>query len=242
MATDEGQQEQVLDLGAPGVGEEALDLDNTVSSLVSKTYLVWKIVSSRYISPAKVKAQTSAILACNGTYRVIEKGKNLFLFGFEFEHDRNKILRKAPWSVSGQLLVVKCWPPNLAIEQVDFSTTVFKVQIHGLPPDLSSLWRIEKLGGLFAEYNGLEETIKNMYGWLGFIRMKVQVRIDSPLISGILVKDFVGNTVWVSFKYEKLADFCYRCGRLDHTLQACKESPRPDEGIEKRGQEALALG
>ncbi|KAJ4836955.1 hypothetical protein Tsubulata_032316 [Turnera subulata] len=90
------------------------------------------------------------------------------------------------------------------------------------------------MGGLFVEYNGLEKTIENMYRWLGFIRMKVQVKVDSPLLSGIMVKDLVGNKVWIRFKYEKLTDFCYRCGRLEHTVQACKNRIREDERIEKQ--------
>ncbi|KAJ4841100.1 hypothetical protein Tsubulata_037185 [Turnera subulata] len=64
--------------------------------------------------------------------------------------------------------------------------------------------------------------------------MKVLVKIDSPLLPGNQVKDLVGNTVWISFKYEKLADFCYRCGRLDHKLQSCKEKIRKDEALERK--------
>lgn len=35
-----------------------------------------------------------------------------------------------------------------------------------------------------------------------------------------------GRPSWVSFRYERLSDFCYRCGRLSHTEQACSEPKR----------------
>lgn len=32
-----------------------------------------------------------------------------------------------------------------------------------------------------------------------------------------------GNDIWANVKYERLFDFCYRCGKLDHTTQSCKD-------------------
>lgn len=36
------------------------------------------------------------------------------------------------------------------------------------------------------------------------------------------VKD-KGQTKWATFKYERLSDFCYGCGRLGHTSQHFQE-------------------
>ncbi|KAJ4845942.1 hypothetical protein Tsubulata_028223 [Turnera subulata] len=85
------------------------------------------------------------------------------------------------------------------------------------------------MGSLFAEYNGLEEHV-----WLAWLHSyECEGEIGLPLIPRVLVEDLVGNMVWIRFKYEKFTDFCYRCGRIDHTVQTCKERARVDEGVEK---------
>ena len=35
--------------------------------------------------------------------------------------------------------------------------------------------------------------------------------------------------IWISFKYVKLPEFCYDCGRLGHTLSICDEAKEVDE-------------
>lgn len=41
--------------------------------------------------------------------------------------------------------------------------------------------------------------------------------LTKPLVVGFPIPCFGLSTAWVQFKYEKLADFCYVCGRLGHT-------------------------
>jgi hypothetical protein len=54
------------------------------------------------------------------------------LFTVIFTDLVRKILDNGPWNVKGALMVVKPWPPELTIEEVDMSTCAFWVQVHGL--------------------------------------------------------------------------------------------------------------
>ena len=39
--------------------------------------------------------------------------------------------------------------------------------------------------------------------------------------------------MWVHFKYERLPNFCYRCGLLEHDLKDCLESTKNDKEKER---------
>jgi len=43
-----------------------------------------------------------------------------------------------------------------------------------------------------------------------------------------------GRSIWIRFKYLKLPDFLYGCGRLGHVLKACDymDLDTPDEALQ----------
>lgn len=54
-----------------------------------------------------------------------------------------------------------------------------------------------------------------------FTRVKVTLDISLPLCHGHLLSLENGEKLWVSFKYERLPNLCYCCGRLDHSDREC---------------------
>lgn len=55
-----------------------------------------------------------------------------------------------------------------------------------------------------------------------FIRIRVSLDISQPLCRGRLITLEDGKTHWVSFKYERLPNLCYWCGRLTHNDRDCE--------------------
>jgi hypothetical protein len=54
-----------------------------------------------------------------------------------------------------------------------------------------------------------------------WLRVKVMIDVEEPLCRGRKIS-FDGNSeVWASFKYERLPNYCYWCGRLSHTEGDC---------------------
>lgn len=47
------------------------------------------------------------------------------------------------------------------------------------------------------------------------------MNIQEPLKSGCFIQQESGEKLWVAFKFERLSDFCYGCGMIDHTVVAC---------------------
>ena len=54
--------------------------------------------------------------------------------------------------------------------------------------------------------------------WGKFLRVWVQIDVTKRLIRGKKITIEGGEARWVQFKYEKLPNFCYRCGLLSHAL------------------------
>ncbi|KAM0982633.1 hypothetical protein ACFX2A_015816 [Malus domestica] len=59
----------------------------------------------------------------------------------------------------------------------------------------------------------------------GFLRVKVNVNTANPLINGYWLKGETNKDTWVEFRYERLQDFCYRCGRISHANTECFFAP-----------------
>jgi hypothetical protein len=53
------------------------------------------------------------------------------------------------------------------------------------------------------------------------LRIMINIGLTKPLDRGCALT-LNGKSIWVSFKYEKLAQFCYTCGRIFYALNSCK--------------------
>ena len=60
--------------------------------------------------------------------------------------------------------------------------------------------------------------------WGKCLRVRVRIDVTKRLIRGKKITIERGEVRWVQFKYERLPNFCYRCGLLSHTLKDCPES------------------
>ncbi|GMN29722.1 hypothetical protein TIFTF001_051734 [Ficus carica] len=55
-----------------------------------------------------------------------------------------------------------------------------------------------------------------------FMRLRVQIDVSKPLRRGAMVQlGCNGAKVWTSFKYERVPDFCFGCGRIGHGRLEC---------------------
>ena len=59
--------------------------------------------------------------------------KNVFMLTFKHEADVRKAWNRRPWCIRGEHLILKKINANLSLNEVDFKTTKFWVQVHGLP-------------------------------------------------------------------------------------------------------------
>ena len=66
--------------------------------------------------------------------------------------------------------------------------------------------------------------------------VKVRLDVTKRLFRGKKITVEGEESRWVNFKYERLPNFYYRCGLLNHALKEC-----PKNGAEKKSTEGEVL-
>ena len=66
--------------------------------------------------------------------------------------------------------------------------------------------------------------------WGKCLRVRIQFDATRKLVRGKRVSIEGGESRWVFFKYERLLNFCYRCGKLDHGEKECAEKQGSENG------------
>ncbi len=148
--------------------------------------------------------------------------ENRLVFVFEDEADRERVMMGEPWAYDKYLIILQRIEEEEAIEDVVFRETSLWVQLHGLPvrrmnPEVaktlvSSLGRVEQISDGDTNADGGQA-------------MCICVRLDvtKPLCRGRKARLDKGHETWISFKYERLPNFCFWCGLLSHSDMDCPQ-------------------
>lgn len=54
-----------------------------------------------------------------------------------------------------------------------------------------------------------------------FLKLRMDILVDEPFLAGFFQE---GEEQWIQFKYERLGDYCYNCGMLNHVMCRCNKS------------------
>ncbi|KAJ4841838.1 hypothetical protein Tsubulata_050868 [Turnera subulata] len=158
---------------------------------------------------------------CKGSFDVTGKGANIFVFQFANEEDKKRIVQRAPWFIFNCHLVLKEWPPHLSWEQVDLGKTCLWIQVHGLPLHHMNVVNAKLIGDSFVGLLDCQISTEKVLNPKIYIRFKVALWVDKPLLTGfdMLTDDL--QKPWVRFKYELLLECFWYCRRLGHAINRC---------------------
>ena len=190
---------------------------NNLSLVLLGKLITYKSIGISTVSDVVNKAWKPAF-----QIRVSRLEENTFIFHFQHEVDMFNAYRRRPWSIRGGHLVLKQWNPSLTWQEVPFTTSALWVQVHGLP----RLWRSpENLRLISGKVGSVVEVDLAGDGggtWKRFIRIQIEVELHRPLLPGIFLPRNDLPHLWISLRYEKLANVCYRCGVIGHETHACQ--------------------
>lgn len=146
-----------------------------------------------------------------------EWGNKLFLFTFKNREDRDWVLNQQPWHFENYLFAVAALKGNEQPSSVEVNTCSFWVRAYDLPWNCMSSQNMIAI----AQRMGTFEEIDMNENYAGsFMRFKVMVDINEPLLRGIMLKTEDGK-VWIPLKYESLPIYCFGCGIIGHQTKNC---------------------
>ncbi|KAK7836574.1 uncharacterized protein CFP56_022361 [Quercus suber] len=116
------------------------------------------------------------------------------------------------------------WNQNMAVEDIDFSSLPRWIQVHDLPIEHMSNENAKEIGAMVGEVLEVDFTGNGGVCMRKFLRVQVEHKVEDPLRSGFFLDRSPQPDLWIQFKYERMADFCYKCGRLGHLKARCPTS------------------
>lgn len=149
---------------------------------------------------------------------------NLFVFQFFCMEDKERDMEGSPWFFDKKVLLLKEVLGDEQPSKVVFSTSPFWIRIKDVPfnrRNTEVAYGIGETMGGFLEYDDADPL-----GWEEFMRVKVLVEIDKPLRRVVKIATGHNSSKWCGLQYERLEDFCFYCGRLDHVDRDC-QAPVP---------------
>lgn len=191
----------------------------------SNLSLVGKLITQKTINNAAIISVLQSTWNLGQNVHIKSIDKNMVVCVFRKTADRDRIEDAGPWAVKGDLLNLQRWPSYLTLDEVSFSRCNFWLQIHNLPPNRRNQDNIRRIAnhvGNFLQFDA-SSTFEHLHK---FVRVQVRINVQGTLCPGSYITKENGEKLWLSFKYERLSDFCYGCGGLDHTEAACMEEKK----------------
>lgn len=147
---------------------------------------------------------------------------NLFVFRFESELDYNKVLREGPWRFDDFLMAFKEYRAAPMPKNEELSSVPFWIQVIGLPVKWQNDRMVRYVGSLLGEVMDSDPTVKRLEETREqFLRVRVDLSVLQEIPRGTVLR-YGKEEYHLAFKYERLPNFCFYCGFVDHVIMDCE--------------------
>ncbi|XP_024629915.1 uncharacterized protein [Medicago truncatula] len=152
--------------------------------------------------------------------------KNLFLFKFTSKREADLVCNNGPWSFDRNILVLNRISGTEQPSELAMNRSSFWVKVYDLPLKLRSEAMTQKLGNILGVFEEMDMKEINRMG--KFLRIKTSLDLTKLLKRGSKLH-FQGKDIWVDYKYERLPNFCFVCGRIGHQMRDCEDIEDHDQ-------------
>ena len=207
--------------------KEGFDVDLAHTTQQSENILVAKFLTPRVLNIDLIARTFKPLWKTKKSFLVQDLGKNRLALVFDDALDLERVLANEPWSFD-KFLVVFAWHcDDTPIDDLRFSHVSFWVQIHNLPVRRMTEDSAAVIGKTLGQVERVTDK-EDERGGENCMRVRIRLDVTRPLCRGRMIKMEEGKKSWAAFRYERLPNFCYRCGCLDHAEKDC------DVGLRQR--------
>src|SRR5205085_1184144 len=136
-------------------------------------------------------------------------------------------MKNGPWQFDFQAVLLREYDDKLSPVEIDFSS--MDIWVHVLKPTLGMMnkdWG-ERIGRWIGLKVVAVDVDKDGMAWGEYLRIRVTIPIDEPLLRGIRIRSSPADEDghWFDIKYEKVPHFCFHCGLIQHAQGGCQGDP-----------------
>nr|XP_020181964.1 uncharacterized protein LOC109767640 [Aegilops tauschii subsp. strangulata] len=222
VGADEDLEDQFAGMNLHGEETEDLDFSGEVDDLIREVRWlgIFRVHTTRpFGHSALLNQMRNAWAAAKGvTFNI--KGPNLFLVQCHCLGDWKRIMEGGPWLFRKAPVVIQEYDGFSDVSQYKLNKIPVWARIKGLPPGLTAKKALAEK--VVAKVGGPPFTVMVNEGVINpnnSLRARVYLDVNEPLVR------FVPITLRESKRYpvayEKLPDFCFRCGLMGHIAEEC---------------------
>ncbi|OMO96966.1 hypothetical protein CCACVL1_04733 [Corchorus capsularis] len=215
--------------------EIELDVDQEEVGNAMRCALMGKIITNRVLSKRGVIGILQSIWSPKDLIEVREIGNNVYGLLFSNEEVTEMVLERGPWTVMGHCICFKKWEIEKTLMEMEFREVIFWVQIHNLPWEVQTKRNAERVGNVMGRIVEIEDVQWGKAIGRGFLRLRVAMDVERSLLGGFWLPRKNGHKIWAEIRYEKLGDFCYKCGKLGHIEKTCDKEEVIEAGKKMYG-------
>ena len=183
-------------------------------------YLAAWFMTNRVLNLESVVRTFTSLWRAERGFTAKDLGPNRVVFIFEHEADLERVIQLEPWSYDKHLVSFQRVEADTSIAEMECRWCSFWVQIHNLPVRRMTREYATALGKAVGMVEQVAEDEEER-GREGCMRIRVKIDISKPPCQGRKAMLAGGKEIWISFKYERLPNFCYWCGMLTHGDRDC---------------------
>ena len=206
--------------------DEGIEIDSNSTKMakeVGKNCALMKIMAHKSINLDALRKNMRMLWKSNKGVQISEVEKDLFLVEFSDGKDKKKVLDMCPWSYEKQLVLIQEFDGELTPKEIEIKWAPFWIQIFNLPLKCRTKEIGRAIGSKLGEVLEVDVSESGVH-WGRCLRVRVRIDVTKRLVCWKKITIEGGEGRWVQLKYERLPNFCYRCGLLNHALKDCSKS------------------
>ncbi|XVE66002.1 hypothetical protein DITRI_Ditri08aG0046500 [Diplodiscus trichospermus] len=190
------------------------------SLVLSRFMAIRKVISKKILNRIGVLKILKGIWSIEMAPCIREVGRNLYTISFRSEECLRRAIEKGPSLIMGCSFAMRIWPRGISVMEVMIDEIEFWVQIHNLLLELMTSGNARRIGAKMGRLIMVDEGLVKEGIGRGFLRIRLGIKIEDPLIERFWIPVKDKERRWIMVKYEKLADYCYTCGKLGHQMKS----------------------